>query len=272
MKAGCEATSKAASPALAASAHVSCPLTTPSAVKTPPRRPPASAFRIVSAVSWPGVTMTRSETPRNAATWPAFTRRYSTVTVLARLRGWSTFRPRRRAIRYARSCSGNDGEHSLEKGGRARHVDDVVGVVLDVLVAVRRDRDHVRSARARLLDVGDDLVVDVRVGRDDDHGRVLVQQRDRAVLHLAGRICLGRDVGDLLQLERAFEADRQADVAPQVEEERPVVVALGDLLDRMLAVEERRHPGRELVHLVEDELQLVRVHVPRSWASLRAIR
>ncbi len=33
-------------------------------------------------------------------------RGYSTVTVLARFRGWSTFRPRRRAMRYARSCSG----------------------------------------------------------------------------------------------------------------------------------------------------------------------
>ena len=33
-------------------------------------------------------------------------RGYSTVTVFARLRGWSTFRPRRRAIRYASSCSG----------------------------------------------------------------------------------------------------------------------------------------------------------------------
>src|SRR6266566_1866980 len=31
---------------------------------------------------------------------------YSTVTVFARLRGWSTLSPRRRAIRYASSCNG----------------------------------------------------------------------------------------------------------------------------------------------------------------------
>src|ERR1017187_5817531 len=31
---------------------------------------------------------------------------HSTVTVLARLRGWSTFKPRRRAMWYASSCSG----------------------------------------------------------------------------------------------------------------------------------------------------------------------
>ena len=48
-------------------------------------------------------------------------------------------------------------------------------MVLDVLVAVRRDRDHVGAARADLLDVGDDLVVDVDVGRDDDDGHLLVE-------------------------------------------------------------------------------------------------
>ena len=39
-------------------------------------------------------------------------------------------------------------------------------------------------------------------------GRGLVEQRDRAVLHLAGRVGVRRDVGDLLELERALEADR----------------------------------------------------------------
>ena len=34
------------------------PAETPSAVNTPARRPPSSVFRIVSAVSWPGVTIT----------------------------------------------------------------------------------------------------------------------------------------------------------------------------------------------------------------------
>ena len=37
----------------------------------------------------------------------------------------------------------------------------------------------------------------------------LVEQRDRAVLHLAGGVGVGRDVGDLLQLQRALEADRR---------------------------------------------------------------
>ena len=75
--------------------------------------------------------------------------------------------------------------------------------------------------------------------RDDDDGRPLLEQRDRAVLHLAGRVGLGRDVRDLLQLQRALERDRQADVAAEEEEERLLVEALRDLVDRVVAVEER---------------------------------
>jgi hypothetical protein len=48
------------------------------------------------------------------------------------------------------------------------------------------------------------------------------------VLHLAGGVGVGGDVGDLLELERALEADGQADVAAEVEEELAVVDALGD--------------------------------------------
>ena len=43
--------------------------------------------------------------------------RYSTVTVLARLRGWSTFRPRKRAIRYASSCNGRIASAACRKAG-----------------------------------------------------------------------------------------------------------------------------------------------------------
>src|SRR6266516_3236527 len=49
------------------------------------------------------------------------------------------------------------GERCLEAVRRPRHVDNVVGVVRDVLVAVGRDRDHVGAAGAGLLDVRDDL-------------------------------------------------------------------------------------------------------------------
>ena len=64
--AGSEAASRAAIPAAVARVQIAWPLETPSAVKIPARRPPMSVFRIVSAVSGPGVAITIAETPRNA--------------------------------------------------------------------------------------------------------------------------------------------------------------------------------------------------------------
>ncbi len=59
----------------------------------------------------------------------------------------------------------------------------------------------------------------------------LVEQRDQPVLHLPGGVRIGRDVGDLLHLQRALEADGEADVAAEVEEEATLVVAAGDRAD-----------------------------------------
>src|SRR4051794_35263597 len=57
-------------PTLVATVHIVCPADTPTAVKSPATRPPRSVLRIVSAVSWPGVTITSADTPRNARSSP----------------------------------------------------------------------------------------------------------------------------------------------------------------------------------------------------------
>src|SRR6185369_15398999 len=73
----------------------------------------------------------------------------------------------------------------------------------------------------------------------------------------ARRVGLGGDVRDLLQLQRAFEGDGQADVAAQVQEERFVAEAVGDLLDLVVALEEGGHLRRQRIKLVEDQLDLL---------------
>ena len=55
------------------------------------------------------------------------------------------------------------------------------------------------------------------VRRDHDDRQVLVDQRDRPVLQLAGRIALGVDVGDLLELQRAFESEGIGRAAAEIE-------------------------------------------------------
>ena len=56
------------------------------------------------------------------------------------------------------------------------------------------------------------------VGATTTTGTDLVDQRDRPVLHLAAGIALGVDVGDLLQLQRAFQRDREGRAAAHVED------------------------------------------------------
>ena len=70
-KAGSDALSSVTTPALAATVHVARPSATPAAVAIPLRRPPESVFRIVSAVSCPGVQMTTTDTATNAARLPS---------------------------------------------------------------------------------------------------------------------------------------------------------------------------------------------------------
>ena len=61
---------------------------------------------------------------------------------------------------------------------------------------------------------------DARVARarhDHEHDLAGLDERDRAVLELAGREALGVDVRELLELERTLERDRVADVAAEEE-------------------------------------------------------
>ena len=118
--------------------------------------------------------------------------------------------------------------------------------ILDPVVVLGRQRDHRAAARLRLLDVPHHLLEDVIVRRNRDDGHGLVDERDRAVLHLAGRIALGVNVGDLLELQRAFERDRIVDAAPEIEEVAALVEALGDLLGERLALERLLEQQRQL--------------------------
>ena len=150
--------------------------------------------------------------------------RYSTVTDLARLRGWSTSRPLAVASSQANTCSGTvvtSGASSVGVRG-TRMMVSAYGH--DVVVALLGDHDGARAAGPDLLDVGDDLAVQrvapARRGDDDEDRQALLDQRDRAVLELAGREALGVDVGELLELQRALERHREADV-PAEEQHRP---------------------------------------------------
>src|SRR5579883_2269134 len=136
--------------------------------------------------------------------------------------------------------------HDLENGGqflRGRgNVDDVISGIPDFGVAFGSERDDLAGARLDLLEVGHGLfvaddgqgIVGV-AGGDDDDGQVLVDEGIGAVLHFAGGVALGVNVGDFLQLEGAFEGDGVVDAAAEEEKVLGAGVDLGEFLAFLVA-------------------------------------
>ena len=141
-----------------------------------------------------------------------------------------------------------DREQDRRQLGRAgRDADDLVEQRLTGLdrrvvgggAAVLDDADHGAAAGADLVDGRDVLLDQVVVRHQHDAREVGRDQRQRPVLELAGRVRLGVDVGDLLELLRALERDRVAAVAPDEEQRVGRRVLLGDGLDLRLAGDDR---------------------------------
>ena len=92
-------------------------------------------------------------------------------------------------------------------------------------------------------------------GASADDRHPLVDERDRAVLHLAGRIAFGVDVGNLLQLQRAFERDGIVDAAAQIQEIGPRVERRRDLFDLRRDLQRLLEQLRELQQRVDVRLR-----------------
>ena len=113
------------------------------------------------------------------------------------------------------------------------------------VVALGRDRDHLRAAGPHLLDVGEHLRVDVALGGDRHDRHAVLDERDRAVLQLGGREPLRVDVADLLQLERALERRRIPRVPADEQDVARVPVPLGQRSRPRRPARSRVGPGPE---------------------------
>ena len=143
---------------------------------------------------------------------------HSTVTLFARLRGWSTSVPlsdrdmigeqlHRHGIDQRRDQRVDLG-HLDRRHAALAGLGDALGV---------GDQDDLAAARADFLHVADGLLEQRARRREDDHRHSLVDQRDRAVLHLARGIAFGVDVADFLELQRAFQRQRIIRAAAEIE-------------------------------------------------------
>ena len=118
------------------------------------------------------------------------------------------------------------------------------------------DQNDATAARGDFLHVGHRLFEPGILGRDDDDGHVLVDQRDRAVFQFAGRVALGVDVGNLLELQRAFERQRERAAAPEVESALRIGEPVRDLFDLAFLLQRIRDEARHGDQFV-DQARLV---------------
>ena len=85
------------------------------------------------------------------------------------------------------------------------------------------------------MNVAHELVVEGVLRGDDDHGHLLVDKCDGAVLHLGGRIAFRVDIADFLQLQRPFQGDRVVVATAQIQEVAGIGEYLGYLMDFLVA-------------------------------------
>ena len=87
-----------------------------------------------------------------------------------------------------------------------RHVDhgDAVAALMPASGSANTNNSPPRARTSMQIRL--ELLQQLVVRRDRDHRHVLVDERQRAMLELAGRIGFGVDVGDFLELERPFHA------------------------------------------------------------------
>ena len=82
------------------------------------------------------------------------------------------------------------------------------------------------------------------------------------MLHLGRGIALGVDVGDLFELERALERDREGDAAAQIEGIAGVCITLGQRSHLRLDRERALHQLREPDQLRDQPTPLIRLQPP----------
>ncbi len=121
----------------------------------------------------------------------------------------------------------------------------MVGVEVCVALSVG-DGDDGRVAGLDLFYVADRLAGTFAVAEDDrEHGRVSLDQRERAVFEFAGGEPLGVLVAYLFQLQRPLQGDGKLQATPDKEVRRGVAVRLGNCRgDR--AVEHRLHVAGQI--------------------------
>src|ERR687893_2102469 len=183
-------------------------------------------------MSGPGVAMSASEATRNSAmfvscsTPPLSLHRHALGEVARRVHVEAAVLGDAVGEELQRHASHERAKHLRRLGDREHDA----AYPASGLVVLAGYRQHVRPPCYGLLDVGERLLSRKALAEDGDDRAVLVHEGYGAVLHLASRVALGGEVGDLLQLQCALERHRVRWATPQKERAPRLLEDAGGLL------------------------------------------
>ena len=91
------------------------------------------------------------------------------------------------------------------------------------------------------------------MGGDEEHGHHVVDQGNRSVLHLGGRVTLGMDITDLFQFQRALQRHGVVPAAAEIEEVGRISIDPCEVLDLVVLLQ-------HLFYLVGNGFEFLRQH------------
>ena len=122
----------------------------------------------------------------------------------------------------------------------------------EVAVALGSQRDDLAAPGLHFRHVRDNLLIDVVRRGDEHHRHLVVDQCDRTMLHLGGRVSLRVNVADLLELERSLKGDGEVDTPAEIQGVPAVHIfqryRLDFLLQRQRSADQLREPGEGANH------------------------
>ena len=111
----------------------------------------------------------------------------------------------------------HDAERGQQHRGRVGNGEDVIdGLCHFAAVALRGECQHIRAAGLNLNDVAHRLIKERTVGAQRDDERAVLDERDGAVLQLAGGVGLGVDIADLLELQAPLQRQGVVQIAAEI--------------------------------------------------------
>ena len=129
--------------------------------------------------------------------------------------------------------------------------------------------DEAAAPGRHLFQVALDFLQDRTPGGQDHHRHVLVDKGDGTVLHFAGGVALGVDVGDFLEFQGPFQGYGVVKAPPEVQEVLGVHIGLGDFPDLHVQVQGLLHPGGQVYQLPQALADLRPGELPPDLAQVQ---